>query len=259
MEAAGSSFLDLHRDGDHHRSVLTLAGPDGVLEESVRVLARATLALVDLQAHQGVHPRLGALDVVPFVPLDPAGSPLPPSGDLGEALAARDRFGAWAGRELDLPCFYYGPDRSLPEIRREAFRAVRPDTGPDRPHPTAGASAVGARFALVAYNLWLTGREPALARSVAAALRGPGIRTLGLDVGGKAQVSCNLVSPLEVGPAEVYDAGALLARDRGCRIERAELVGLVPGAVLEAVDPRRWAELDLAADRTVEARLAGRT
>jgi glutamate formiminotransferase len=160
----------------------------------------------------------------------------------------------WLATELEVPSFRYGPERSLPDVRREAFGALPPDVGGPARHPTAGATAVGARPVLVAYNLWLASGDLAQARAVARELRSPAVRTLGLPVGDDVQVSCNLLEPLRVGPAEVYDAVAARAP-----VERAELVGLVPEGVLAGVDPDRWERLDLAEDRTIEARVARRT
>jgi glutamate formiminotransferase len=254
--AGGGFLLDLHVDGDHHRAVLTLGGPGPGLEEAVRAVARTSVQHIDLRRHEGVHPRLGVLDVVPFVPLGPGGSPVGPGADLTPAIEARDRFAAWAGEELGLPCFCYGPERTLPEVRREAFGRLSPDTGPADPHPRAGACAVGARSALVAYNLWLTTPDAAVARAVAAAVRGPAVRALGLAVAGVTQVSCNLVDPFVVGPAQVYDTVARLVREAGTEVARAELVGLAPGTVLDTVSEERWRVLDLDPQRTVEARLA---
>jgi glutamate formiminotransferase len=235
--AAGGALLDLHADPHHNRAVLTLGG-----EEAARPLAAAAVASLDLAAHDGVHPRIGVVDVVPFVPL--AGS------TIDDAVAARDRFARWAAHELGLPCFLYGPHRTLPEARRRAAAGVPPDVGNAGPHPTAGFCAVGARPVLVAYNLWLASDDLELARAIARALRSAEVRALGLAVGREVQVSCNLVAPLTVGPAAVYDAVAERAA-----VSRAELVGLVPDAVLAAVDRSRWATLDLDADRTIEARL----
>ena len=248
--AAGRSLLDLHSDPHHHRSVLTLAGPE--VEDDVRRLATEAVARVDLRHHTGAHPRLGAVDVVPFVPLQGSGE----AAGEADALRARDAFAAWAGAELGVPCFLYGPERTLPDIRRDAFGSLAPDTGPPAPHPTAGATAVGARDVLVAFNLWLSdGTGVDVARQVAAAVRGPSVRALGLDVGGRAQVSCNLVDPYEVGPGAVAVAVSLAARDAGSQVVGAELVGLLPAAVLTGVARSRWAALDLDPSRTIEARL----
>jgi glutamate formiminotransferase len=264
-EAAGESLLDLHADADHDRSVFTLAGPS--LDRSLRALARRTVELVDLSSNQGAHPRLGALDVVPFAPLgsdDNLGATNLGATNLGatnlgetnlvQAIADRDSFAAWASAELGLPCFLYGPERGLPEIRRRAFGQLQPDLGPPVPHPSAGAVCVGARPALVAYNLWLASGDIGQARRIATAIRGPHLRTLALALGGgRVQVSCNLVEPTVLGPAQAYDAVAALAQ-----VTRAELIGLLPASVLGAIPPQRWAQLDLGEDRTIEARLAVR-
>jgi glutamate formiminotransferase / 5-formyltetrahydrofolate cyclo-ligase len=238
--AAGADLLDLHSDPHHHRSVLTLAGV-----EAPRRVARVAVDRIDLHRHEGVHPRIGAVDVVPFVPLD--------GSSLADAVRARDAFGAWAAAELGVPCFHYGPERSLPEVRRRAFVDLRPDAGPDEPHPTAGACAVGARTVLVAYNLWLEAPDLDLARRVAAAVRGPSVRALGLAAGDAVQVSLNLVAPEVTGPGAAWDLVAALAP-----VARAELVGLVPRAVLDREPAARWGQLDLDPARTIEARLSAR-
>jgi glutamate formiminotransferase len=256
---AGASLLDVHADPHHHRSVWTLAGPD--VHDAARALAAAAVERLDIRHHVGVHPRIGAVDVVPWVHLQPASAGELGPADIGPAVEARRSFATWVGGR-GLPAVCYGPadgavpERTLPEVRRRLWRDLRPDTGPDAPHPSAGAVAVGARPALVAYNLWLadTGADAraalGVARAVAAAVRGPAVRTLGLAVGDAVQVSCNLIDPWEVGPGAAFDAVASRVA-----VERAELVGLVPAAVL-AADPReRWPELDLGPARTIEARL----
>jgi glutamate formiminotransferase len=257
--AAGPALLDLHTDPDHHRSVFTLAGPADDVEGAVRSLATEAVARLDLGDHRGVHPRLGVLDVVPFVALVPGPDGLR-DGPLALAAAARDRFSTWAADELELPCFRYGPDGgtepTLPEVRRRAFADLAPDRGPATPHPTAGACCVGARPLLVAYNLVMEGGSPELARSVAAGLRGPGLRALGLEAGGRRQVSCNLTRPFEVGPAQCHDRAAALLEGTDAHLVGAELVGLVPAAVRHAVPEARREALGLPADRTIEARLA---
>ena len=305
--SAGAALLDVHSDPDHHRSVLTLAGPAASVQEAARSVAAAAVARLDLRTHRGVHPRIGVLDVVPFVALRRPSRPTPAArglsaewtgvregsylvpGPLRDAVLARDRFAAWAGAVLGLPGFLYGPERSLPELRRSAWRDLRPDTGPDLPHPTAGAAAIGARPVLVAYNLWLTPGAPLdVARQVARQVRGPGVRALGLAVGGggRVQVSVNLTDPWQIGPGRLHDSVAAALdraaldpvapeppvglRSRGrsgggddaralrpglVGIDRAELVGLLPAGVLAAEAPHRWPELGLDPGATIEARL----
>lgn len=239
--AAGPDLLDVHTDPHHHRSVFTLLG-----EDAPRAVARVALDRIDLRRHQGVHPRLGAVDVVPFVPL--AGRA------LDEARRARDDFAVWFAREGGVPCFLYGDERTLPEVRRTAFRSLAPDHGPPEPHPTAGACAVGAREVLVAYNVWITG-DLVRAKRIASAVRGPAIRALGLQVGDRVQVSMNLIEPSRCDPAMAYD---LVTREADGGVDGAELVGLLPRAVLLGVPRARWLELDLADERTIEARRGGR-
>jgi glutamate formiminotransferase len=241
-DAAGGELLDVHSDADHHRSVLSLVG-----EDAPRRVAAEAIARVDLREHVGAHPRLGVVDVVPFVPL--AGEP------IEDAIAARNTFAAWLAETHDVPVFLYGPERSLPEVRRQAFRDLRPDLGPTAPHVSAGAACVGARPVLVAYNVWLRGTSVDSARAIASEIRGPTLRALGLAAGDAVQVSMNLVEPATLGPALAYDLVRGAVEQRGGGVARAELVGLVPRAVLSEIDPRRWDELDLDDARTIEARL----
>ena len=264
--SAGPALLDLHRDPDHNRSVLTIAGPAEVVAAATRALATTAVARLDLRAHQGAHPRLGVLDVVPFVPFEP-GRPAPE--DLSDAVVLRDEFARWLGAELGVPSYLYGPlpggrTRTLPDIRRSA-RGTRdgartpdpapaPDFGPAQPDPRTGVTAVGARRVLVAYNVWVSSVE--VARTVAPLVRGPHVRALGLAVGRRAQVSCNLVEPDRHGPALLYDEVAARAAQAGGSVEGAELVGLIPASVLAAVPEARWAELGLSVTSTVESRLA---
>jgi glutamate formiminotransferase len=239
-------LLDVHSDPWHNRAVLTLGGPRPELEQAARRVAVMAVRLLDIRSHSGAHPRLGVLDVVPFVHLDERSAPV--------ARAAQHRFAAWAGDELELPCFLYGDERSLPEIRHNAFGSLVPDTGPRSPNPSAGACCVGARGVLVAYNLWLDAAKGATvddAKRIARGLRSPAVRSLGFDLDGAPQVSCNLIDPLEHGPAEIYDAAAAEAP-----IDHAELVGLAPKGVLDRTPPGRWGELALSPRTTIESRLA---
>ena len=243
--AAGDSLLDVHTDASHNRSVLTLGGT--AVEDAAREVARLGVESIDVHLHTGVHPRVGAVDVVPFVPR--------PESSMEVAIAARDAFAEWIARELSVPAFKYGPERSLPEIRRGAFGTLRPDAGPQEPHPSAGACCVGARPPLVAWNVLLAeGENFAVARRIARELRRDlaGVRALAFDIAGSAQVSCNLIDPALTGPDRVYDFIASRAL-----VERCELVGLIPDDVLRAVARDRWALLDLSEDRTLEARLGG--
>lgn len=239
-----SGLLDVHTDPDHNRSVFTLVG-----EDAPRVLARECVSGLSLTGHSGVHPRVGVLDVVPFVPL--AGS------TMDDAIRARDSFAAWIAAELGVPSFTYGPERTLPDIRRGAWTSILPDHGPATPHPTAGAVCVGARDVLVAYNVWLDGVDLAGTRAIAARVRSTAIRTLGLQTGRFTQVSMNLIEPREWGPMAAYDAVRGHSVGTGARIVRAELVGLLPADVLASVPEDRWEELDLSPERTIESRLAG--
>lgn len=238
----GGQLLDIHSDADHNRSVFTLTGV-----EAPRALTRRCVELLDIAGHSGVHPRLGVVDVVPFVALD--------GSSHADALAARDGFAQWAADELGLPVFLYGPERTLPDIRRGAWTSVQPDRGPDRPHPTAGAVCVGVRPVLIAYNVLLTTTELTIAKGIAARLRRPGLRTLAFMVRGNAQVSMNIVDADHISVSDAYDAVAAEAAATGARVVGAELVGLVTERHLQMNDPSRWAQLDIGPNRTVESRL----
>jgi glutamate formiminotransferase / 5-formyltetrahydrofolate cyclo-ligase len=252
---AGNDLLDVHSDPHHHRSVFTLVGTN-----AVRTVARHAVEVLDLGDHQGVHPRLGCVDVVPFVPLE--------DSTMDEAIAERDAFARWAADELGVPCFLYGPriagaggapvDRTLPELRRLAWAGLPPDVGPTAPHHRAGAMCVGARPVLVAYNVWLAAGDLATARRIAQAVRSPEVRALALPVGARLQVSMNLVDPERVGPADAYDRVTEQATAHGMDVVGAELVGLVPARALARIPKHRWSELDLASERTIEWQLAAR-
>jgi glutamate formiminotransferase len=253
--SAGPLLLDRHSDPDHHRSVYTLVGPAPDVAAAARALATATVEALDLRAHQGAHPRFGVLDVVPFVPYEPG---QPPPHDLRAVQGLRDDFARWLATELGVPSFLYGPLpgggwRTLPDVRRGAFSSLLPYAGPDHPHDTAGACAVGARAVLVAYNVWVS--SLAVARRVAPGLRSSSVRALGLAVGDRAQVSCNLVDPIHVGPEQLFDAVTARLATQGGAVLGAELVGLLPRAVLGSTEASRWAELGLADGLTVESRL----
>jgi glutamate formiminotransferase len=229
--------LDVHSDPDHNRSVFTLIG-----EDAPRHLASRALQLMNIHDHSGVHPRLGIIDVVPFVPLFEV--------QWSDAVRARNDFAQWAAEELHVPCFLYGDERTLPDIRRTAWQQLVPDIGPMQPHSTAGAMCVGARLPLIAYNVWLKDVDLATTKAIASQVRTASIRTLGLQVGEFTQVSINLVDPEVSNPADAVDAVRQHAQIHHC-----ELVGLLPRDVLRSIPAVRWEELDLAEDRTIEWRL----
>ncbi len=260
--ACGEALLDLHADADHHRSVFTLAGP-GPRDAgwAATTLTRAAAAELDLSDHDGVHPRLGIVDVVPFVAL---GEP------EGVAVDAAGAFAAWIVAELGVPVFLYGaadPEgRDLPSLRREAFHGRRPDLGPDEPHPRWGATAVGARPPLVAVNCWLDRDDLALARSIAGTVRGrdgglPGVRALGLRLAsaGRVQVSMNVTDLAAAGVEAACEAVRAEAEGAEATVERLEWVGLVPAEEVERSSRafRAWSGLDRS--RSIEDRLAVRS
>jgi glutamate formiminotransferase len=252
--SVGPSLRDRHSDPFHNRSVFTLVNERSALERDVRALIRSAFARLDITLHQGVHPRFGVVDVVPFVALEPA----PAAG----ARVLRDDTAGWIAETFDVPCFLYGEVdgrlRTLPDVRRRAFKGLLPDRGPARPAPRVGAVAVGARPVLVAWNLWLRDVSILQAKQIASAIRRAEVRALAFPIGEQVQVSCNLISPMTVGPGEVYDRVTSLLPDGG-RIERAELVGLAPWALLEAEGRNRWSALGLSEATTIEYRVTDRS
>jgi glutamate formiminotransferase len=249
--AGGLSLRDVHSDPEHHRSVFTLINDAETLMDDVSRLISTASELVDISDHVGVHPRRGAIDVVPFVALSPDQAHI--------ATHLRDLTARFVADELHIPVFLYGPlppggSRTLPGIRRHAFVDLDPDYGPSQPHPTCGASALGSREILVAWNLWIEGIDGATARSIAREVRSSAVRALGFESSSFVQVSVNVIDVTVTRPSEVYDRVAELL-PRGARIQRTELVGLIPRALLEREDPRRWDQLGLSASVTIESRL----
>jgi glutamate formiminotransferase / 5-formyltetrahydrofolate cyclo-ligase len=239
--AGGARVLDVHADPDHHRAVFTLAGAPGELAGAVLSGAREALARIDVSAHDGVHPRVGALDVAPVVHLDDA--------TRGAACAEALVLGDLLGRELGLPVLLYGAlagGRTRAELRRGGAEALgdrlrggelHADFGPGERHATGGVALVAARPPLVAFNLELAlpaGVEDA--RHIAARIREggpdglPGVRALGLELAerGVAQVSTNVEDPTRT------PLGAVVAAVRAhAAVAEAELVGLAPAAAFD--------------------------
>jgi glutamate formiminotransferase len=240
----GVSLLDRHTDADHDRTVFTLAGRPGPLMEALVAGAEEALETIDMGAYRGAHPAIGALDVCPVVWLDRADRDTART----EAVAAAAQIGG-----LGIPVFLYGelargPGRAerayfrnggLPELwLRMESGELRPDFGPELPHPRAGATLVTARPPLAAFNVELDSGDIEVARSVAAGLREsggglPGVRAIGLVLSnGRAQVSTNVHDPLAVPLGAVVERARELAAPLGARPLEAELVGLVPAAAL---------------------------
>jgi len=245
---AGAFVLDRTSDPDHNRSVITFAGsPEAVVEAAVRGAAKAA-ELIDLNRHRGVHPRLGALDVLPFVPLEQA--------TLEHCVAIAREAGTRIWNELGIPVYFYQyaatrPDRvQLEDVRRGQFEGLReavlldetkqPDLGGPALHPTAGAIIAGARKLLIAYNLNLKSTDLELAKSIAKRIRAssggfPGVKALGLllESRGLVQVSMNLAD-FEQTPVHVLHSEVCrLAAAHGVEIASSELIGLIPRPALE--------------------------
>jgi glutamate formiminotransferase len=235
----GVRVLGLHSDADHNRSVLTLAGEEGPILEAAVALAEACAAEIDLASQAGEHPRMGSLDVLPFVPLE--GATLEDAARL--ARRAGERIGA-----LGLSVYLYEAAasalhrRNLADVRRGGYEGLtarlgdprwHPDFGPRELDPHRGAVAIGARPFLVAFNVYLDTGDVEVARAIARKVRGsdgglPGVKALGLKVGGSAQVSMNLTD-LEKSPLPVaLEAVRAAAAGHGASVESTELVGLAP-------------------------------
>jgi glutamate formiminotransferase / 5-formyltetrahydrofolate cyclo-ligase len=240
----GVSLLDRHTDADHDRTAFTLAGQPGPLTEALVAGAEEALETIDMVGYRGAHPAIGALDVCPLVWLDPADR----EEARTEAVAVAVQIGG-----LGVPVFLYGElARGPARVERAYFRngglpelwlrmesgELRPDFGPDLPHPRGGATLVTARPPLAAFNVELGSGDLEIARSVAAGLREsggglPGVRAIGLLLSsGRGQVSTNVHDPLAVPLAAVVERVRELAAPLGARPLEAELVGLVPAAAV---------------------------
>lgn len=238
----GARLLDTSSDPDHHRTVLTIAGAgEAVLEAAFRA-ARVAVSEIDLRRHWGVHPRIGAVDVVPFVPLYRA--------SLAECVGLARRLGGRLAAELDLPVYLYAAAasdparRALAAIRRGGFErlgetigepARRPDLGPPRAHPTAGAVAVGARPVLIALNVDLASQDLDAARAIARTVREssgglPAVQAMGVPLPsrGLVQVSMNLLDYRRTPPQAAFERVAAEAARLGIEVAAGELVGCAP-------------------------------
>ncbi len=269
-EVETACILDTHIDPDHNRSVITfVATPEMVVEAAFQAVSLAA-QLIDMRTHQGVHPRLGTTDVLPFVPIRGA--------TLDDCVQLAHRAGERIARELSIPVYFYEraalkTDRTnLEDVRRGALELLReqiaveparaPDVGPLKVHDTAGAIAIGARPFLIAFNVNLRSRDRSIARQIARSVRArhgglPYVKALGFELSsrGLVQVSMNLVNYAETGMGKAYDAVRSEADKLGVEIVSTELVGLVPEDALDKTAEYFQKLENFSEDRTIEQRL----
>jgi len=264
----GVHVLDRQSDAAHNRSVVTFAGPAEAAAEAAFGGVAAAARLIDLNVHEGAHPRFGAADVVPFVPLE--------DDDMAMCVAAAHELGARIAAELRIPVYFYEAAarrearRGLAVVREGGFEGLReaigrepgraPDEGPPRLHPTAGAVAVGARAPLVAYNVDLESDDLALARTIATAVRErdgglPCVKAIGLALDDGVQVSMNLTDHRVTSMAAAYAAVAERAAAAGVLVRRSEVVGLLPEAALVGVARETLRASGLTQAQVLESRI----
>jgi glutamate formiminotransferase/formiminotetrahydrofolate cyclodeaminase len=268
LTVPGVQVLDVHSDAGHNRAVVTLVGPPEAVLEAAFAGVAAAARLINMDEHAGEHPRIGAMDVVPFVPLRGA--------TMDECVELARRLGQRLGDELGIPVYLYEaaatrPDRvSLADVRRGEYEGLKrevemnpdraPDFGPAR-LGTAGATAVGARPLLIAFNVYLNTGDVEIAKRIARAVRGssgglPHVKALGLLVGAQAQVSMNLT---DFARTPIHQALEMVRREAaryGVAVARSELVGLSPQQAL--LDAAAWyLQLDLDPQQVLENRLSG--
>jgi glutamate formiminotransferase len=263
----GVFLLDRHSDPDHHRTVYTFVGDVDPVTEAAFQVTRIASERIDLTTHRGQHPRIGACDIIPLVPL----------GDerMEVCVHAARSLGARIGDELAIPVFLYEAasdlSRNLADVRRGEFEVLAgrndltSDFGPRRVHPAAGATAIGARDFLIAWNVFLETPDRGIAAAIAKSVREssgglPGVKAIGLHLQeyGLAQVSMNLVDYRATGMSTVYDAIESLAAAHGTAIDHSELVGLVPGDALPEDPGDRLKLRGFSPDQILENRISGK-
>jgi glutamate formiminotransferase len=267
--APGARLLDSSSDVSHNRSVFTVAGEPSALEGAVMALAERAVADIDLRTHRGEHPRLGALDVVPFIPL--AGA------SMADCVALARSVGAAIAERLLVPVYLYeeaatSPARkNLAHIRQGQFEGLpakmatpswAPDFGPLVPHPTAGATIVGARPPLIAYNINLATGRIEVARRIASAIRAsngglPAVRAMAVALHhrGIVQVSMNLTNYRETPIVQAFDAVRREAEKDGVAILESEIVGLVPASALDGMTVEDLQLVGFGPERILENKL----
>ena len=274
----GCEVLHTTSDPDHHRSVVTAVGSPGSIEAGAVEVAMIAFARIDMRRHHGVHPRVGALDVLPFVPMQAI--------DTADTVRLARRAGARIA-DLGVPVYFYArasepPGRGLAPIRRGGFEGLADDGASGRPeadlpgkdkkrrklhrfaHPSAGAACVGVRRVLLAWNVDVSGIRPEAARAVAARIRetGGGFRglralALQLPAQGRLQISMNLEDPAATDPRGVYDAIRLQVEQAGGRLEGTEVIGMLPDALCDPAVAREMRVRDWSEERILCRRVEG--
>ncbi len=248
----GARLVNIHSDTDHNRTVLTLVGEHEPVVRAVIALAGEAVTRIDLRTHQGVHPRMGAIDVIPLVPFEP--------GDLQACAQVARQLGLEISARYQLPVFFYeasadtGRPASLPALRSRQFEALQelplhPDAGPSRIHPSAGACVVGARRPMIAYNVNLATPDPEPARQIARQIRNirdtdpawAGVRSLAFALPSRqmTQVSMNITRPETTPLDRVYSFIRQAALEMGVETVSGELVGCIPVGTLAALAAAR--------------------
>jgi glutamate formiminotransferase len=265
----GSRLLDYSSDGAHNRSVITMAGEAAPLKEAVLALFAATLPQIDLREHTGEHPRLGAVDVVPFVPIEGV--------TMEDCIALAKDTARLVAERFGVPVYLYEEASSNPlrknleDIRRGEFEGLAakmatdgwtPDYGPSSPHPSAGASVIGARMPLIAYNINLATNRLDVAKKIAAAIRFSSggfryVKAMGLSLAerGIVQVSINLTNYEKTPILRVFEAVKREAERHGVNVLESEIVGLVPSAALVDVAISAVQLTQFTRDQILEAKL----
>ena len=247
----GVKLLDICMDRDHHRGVLTFIGPPDAMQEAALAVCGRALESIDMREHTGAHPRIGAVDVVPFVPLGEA--------TMRDAVRVAQGFGRAYGESNRIPVYFYGEaarvpwKRELSDIRRGGYEALRermsdprwmPDAGPAVFHERSGATAVGARIPLIAFNINLKSGDLALAQNIARTIRQSGgglpfVKALGIPLKSRklVQVSMNLTDYRVTSVRTVFERVCEEAARNGTDILESELIGLIPHAALAGTTP----------------------
>ena len=242
-DVQGATLISCESDADHNRSVITLAGEGEPVSEAAFRIYQKAIELIDLNNHKGEHPRMGAVDVCPFIPVQDA--------NMQDCVELAEKLGKRVGEELKFPVYLYeaaakrDDRKNLAKIRKGQFEKLKdligseddrvPDFGPNAIHPSGGCTAIGARFFLIAYNVNLDSNNIDLAKEIGKTIREkndgmPGVKAMGfmLEDEGIAQVSMNLVDYRKTSPAQAYKRIEELAAAQDVRVKESEIIGVIP-------------------------------